>query len=102
MKSFVVKRSMIIGGRNSSVSLEEAFWKGLKEIALNRRLTLSELVDNINAERRHSNLSSAIRFFVLDHYRVKIDAVWSARGPAGEKIQNPPTWQDTPGSTKPF
>jgi predicted DNA-binding ribbon-helix-helix protein len=102
MKSFVVKRSMIIGGRNSSVSLEEAFWKGLKEIALNRRLTLSELVDNINAERRHSNLSSAIRLFVLDQYRTKIDAVCSARGPAEEKTRKPPTGEDTPGPTKPF
>jgi predicted DNA-binding ribbon-helix-helix protein len=52
------------------VSLEDAFWKGLKEIATDRDLTLSELVGNIDADRRHGNLSSAIRLFVLDHYRV--------------------------------
>ena len=44
MKSPVVKRSIIIAGHKTSVSLEDAFWKGLKEIATGRRLTLSEMV----------------------------------------------------------
>jgi len=69
MKSPVVKRSIVITGHKTSVSLEDAFWKGLKEIAGHRNLTLSELVALIDSERRHGNLSSAIRLFVLDHYR---------------------------------
>jgi predicted DNA-binding ribbon-helix-helix protein len=69
MKSAVVKRSVIIAGHKTSVSLEDAFWKGLKEIALARGLTLSELVAIIDSARTHGNLSSAIRLFVLDHYR---------------------------------
>jgi predicted DNA-binding ribbon-helix-helix protein len=70
MKSPVVKRSIVIAGHKTSVSLEEAFWKGLKEIATSRDLTLSDLVASIDTDRHHGNLSSAIRLFVLDHYRV--------------------------------
>src|SRR5256885_16203794 len=69
MKSPVVKRSIVIAGHKTSVSLEDAFWKGLKEIAGERDMTLSELVASIDSDRRHGNLSSAIRLFVLDHYR---------------------------------
>jgi predicted DNA-binding ribbon-helix-helix protein len=69
MKSPVVKRSIVIAGHKTSVSLEDAFWKGLKEIAGERDVTLSDLVASIDTERRHGNLSSAIRLFVLDHYR---------------------------------
>ena len=72
MKSPVVKRSIVIAGHKTSVSLEDAFWKGLKEIAGARDLTLSDLVSTIDSERRHGNLSSAIRLFVLNHYRSQI------------------------------
>ena len=70
MKSPVVKRSIVIAGHKTSVSLEDAFWKGLKEIASGREVTLSDLVASIDTDRRHGNLSSAIRLFVLDHYRM--------------------------------
>ena len=70
MKSPVVKRSIVIAGHKTSVSLEDAFWKGLKEIASGREVTLSDLVASIDTDRRHGNLSSAIRLFVLDHYRL--------------------------------
>jgi predicted DNA-binding ribbon-helix-helix protein len=69
MKSPVVKRSIVIAGHKTSVSLEDAFWKGLKDIAIGRHVTLSDLVASIDAERRHGNLSSAIRLFVLDYYQ---------------------------------
>lgn len=71
MKSPVVKRSIVIAGHKTSVSLEDAFWKGLKEIADARNMTLSDLVASIDSQRRHGNLSSAIRLFVLDHYRAQ-------------------------------
>jgi predicted DNA-binding ribbon-helix-helix protein len=73
MKSPVVKRSIVIAGHKTSVSLEDAFWKGLKEIATSREVTLSDLVASIDTDRRQGNLSSAIRLFVLDHYRVHND-----------------------------
>ena len=72
MKSPVVKRSIVIAGHKTSVSLEDAFWKGLKEIAAERNVTLSELVASIDSDRQHGNLSSGIRLFVLDHYRSQI------------------------------
>jgi predicted DNA-binding ribbon-helix-helix protein len=69
MKSLVIKRSIVIAGHKTSVSLEDAFWKGLKDIAGTCDRTLSELVAAIDSERRDGNLSSAIRLFVLDRYR---------------------------------
>jgi len=72
MKSPVVKRSIVIAGHKTSVSLEDAFWRGLKDIANSRELTLSDLVASIDTDRRHGNLSSAIRLFVLDHFRAQM------------------------------
>jgi predicted DNA-binding ribbon-helix-helix protein len=72
MNSQVVKRSIVVAGHKTSVSLEDAFWHGLKDIALARGLTLSALVASIDTGRDDGNLgnlSSAIRLFVLDHYR---------------------------------
>jgi predicted DNA-binding ribbon-helix-helix protein len=69
MKSPVVKRSIVIAGHKTSVSLEDAFWKALKKIAAGRDMTLSEMVATIDSERQHGNLSSAIRLFVLDYYQ---------------------------------
>jgi len=72
MKSPVVKRSIVLAGHKTSISLEEAFWNGLKDIAMRRRQTLSDLVGSIDAERKHgNNLSSAVRLFVLNHYQAR-------------------------------
>jgi predicted DNA-binding ribbon-helix-helix protein len=87
MKSPVVKRSIVIAGHKTSVSLEDAFWKGLKEIASGRAATLSELVASIDAARQHGNLSSALRLFVLDFYRNQLSEDASLQGtPRGEMI----------------
>ena len=69
MKSLVFRRTVRLAGHKTSVSLEGAFWNGLREIAGARNMTLSDLVAAIDSERRHGNLSSAIRLFVLDFYR---------------------------------
>ncbi len=68
MKSTVVKRSIIIAGRKTSVSLEDAFWNEVRKIASVRDLTLSALVTAIDSERQDGNLSSALRVFVLGLY----------------------------------
>jgi predicted DNA-binding ribbon-helix-helix protein len=81
MKSPVVKRSIVIAAHKTSVSLEDAFWKGLKEIASTRDMTLSDLVSTIDSERLHGNLSSAIRLFVLDHYRSQIPGYQADKEP---------------------
>ena len=87
MKSPVVKRSIVIAGHKTSVSLEDAFWKGLKEIAGGRDLTLSDLVATIDTDRQHGNLSSAIRLFVLDHYRNQVNGE-SARNGSHDTLAN--------------
>src|SRR5438094_10644647 len=69
MKSTVIKRSIVVAGHKTSVSLEDAFWNGLKEIVRERHMTLSELIAEIDAQRQLGNLSSAIRLFVLEFYR---------------------------------
>ena len=68
MKSLIVKRSVAIDGHKTSVSLEDAFWSDLKEIAHTRRATLSKVITEIDKGRR-GNLSSAIRLFVFDQVR---------------------------------
>ena len=73
MKSPIVKRSLVIAGHKTSVSLEDAFWRGLKEIAAIRGLTISDTVTSLDKDRRQGNLSSAIRLFVLEHYRSKYE-----------------------------
>lgn len=64
--SSIVKRSLVIAGHGTSISLEEAFWLRLKQIARQRGQSLAGLVADIDAARQGSNLSSAIRVFVLE------------------------------------
>jgi predicted DNA-binding ribbon-helix-helix protein len=90
MKSLVVKRSVVIAGHKTSVSLEDAFWKALKEIATLRDMALSELVAQIDVNRGHANLSSAIRLFVLDFCRAQFGGN-TARDVAEEAAVRTPT-----------
>jgi predicted DNA-binding ribbon-helix-helix protein len=70
LKSLVVTQSVDIDGHRSSVSLEGAFWNALREIAVARKIRVSELASMIDKERQPgSNLSSAIRVYVLDYYQ---------------------------------
>ena len=86
-KSLVIKHSIVVGGHKTSVSLEDDFWEALKQIAARNRVTLSDLVGSIDSQRRHNNLSSSLRLFVLNDYRQRIEAdedtppgVWPATG----------------------
>jgi predicted DNA-binding ribbon-helix-helix protein len=68
--STIRKRSVVIGGRKTSVSLEDQFWDALWEIAGNENEAISSVIGRIaNRERQDTNLSSAIRLYVLDYYR---------------------------------
>jgi predicted DNA-binding ribbon-helix-helix protein len=84
--SRIMKRSMIIAGHKTSVSLEDDFWQALREIAIRRNMRPSELVTSIDAERAHANLSSAIRLFVLDFYRLDFEA---RREPRPQRKESP-------------
>ena len=65
----VKKRSIVIGDHKTSISLEDSFWTGLRQIARERATTVSEVVRTLNSSRASGNLSSTVRVFVLDHYR---------------------------------
>ena len=89
MKSLIVKRSVVLAGHHRSVSLEDEFWKGLKEIAGGRNMTLMDLVRAINAQRQHDNLSSALRLFALEYYCSKAAEKLNDEVPGEQSV--PPT-----------
>jgi predicted DNA-binding ribbon-helix-helix protein len=71
-KSLVVKRSVKVGNKTTSLGIEDAFWNALKGIATSQGTSVSRLLETIDSERRerlHTNLSSAVRLFVLEYYR---------------------------------
>ncbi len=66
----IQKRSVVIAGHSTSITLEDAFWKALHSIAEERDTTLRALIAEIDAQRDDkNNLSSAIRLFVLGYYQ---------------------------------
>ena len=66
-----IKRSVYVDGHKTSVSLENEFWDGLCEVARHKNLTASALVATIASDRNSNNLSSAVRVFVLNHFRTQ-------------------------------
>lgn len=74
-KSAVTKRSVVIGGHKTSVSLEEPFWTEVRAIANAEQMTVSSLLRRIDRERSNANLSSAIRVYVLEHVRDRANRV---------------------------
>jgi predicted DNA-binding ribbon-helix-helix protein len=86
MKSTIVKRSIVIAGHKTSISAEDEFWKGLKAIAGERDMKLSELITSIDSARQYNNLSSAIRVYVLNHYQ---SALMSPAGSRSQHIMHP-------------
>ena len=69
MKSVVIKRSILLNGRKTSISLENEFWHALHEIADLENVAVSAVVEQIDRDRDNINLSSAIRVFILNHFR---------------------------------
>jgi len=75
IKSLVLNQSVSINGHNTSVSIEGAFWNALKEIAVAQNISAGALVSKIDSERgATTNLSSAIRVYVVEHYRLAANA----------------------------
>jgi len=69
VQSAVKKRSVDVSGRKTSVSLENEFWEALRDIAQSQQMPLSAMLAAIKDKYRQNSLSSAIRIFVLNHYR---------------------------------
>jgi len=74
LKSPIIKRSVVINGHKTSVSLEQPFWNIVREIAQAEQKTVSALLRQIDEARSHANLSSAVRIFVLEHVRAELAA----------------------------
>jgi predicted DNA-binding ribbon-helix-helix protein len=85
MKSAITKRSVVIGGHKTSVSLEEPFWNAVREIAGHQQMTVSSLLRHIDLERHNANLSSAIRVYVLENIRSQVAGLQHG-GRAGETL----------------
>ena len=86
MKSAITKRSVVIGGHKTSVSLEEPFWSAVREIAGAQEMTVSSLLRQIDLARRNTNLSSAIRVFVLESLRTQTAVAHNGGRPAHESL----------------
>src|SRR5262249_39956664 len=100
MKSAICKRSVVLAGHKTSISLENEFWKPLQAIAKARAVTVSDLIASINADRQHAdrqhgNLSSALRLFVLGFYR---DQMRSGHFPASLNMPPKPAGQLVAGN----
>lgn len=65
------KHSVKLGQVVTSVSAEQEFWECLREIAAGKNITVAQLVNAIDLGRQHSNLSSALRIFVIEHYMAR-------------------------------
>jgi predicted DNA-binding ribbon-helix-helix protein len=75
MKPVVVKRTVIVAGQKTSVSLEHAFWRGLREIAAWQDMSLPDLIASIDTDGQdEEDVSSAIRLYVLNFYRHQLFA----------------------------
>jgi predicted DNA-binding ribbon-helix-helix protein len=80
MQTAVIKRSIVLDGHKTSVSLENEFWHGLREIAGRENTALSTLVGKIDRERNSCNLSSAIRVYVFNYFRGYLDRLEGVQG----------------------
>ena len=87
MKTAVIKRSIFINGRKTSISLENEFWVGLHEIAKSRKTTAAKLVGEIDRQRTTINMSSAIRTYVYNYFR-SIEGEHAETNPA--QLSEPP------------
>jgi predicted DNA-binding ribbon-helix-helix protein len=85
VKSTVIKRSVVVARRKTSISLEQEFWEALKDVARADRTTVPALLVMIRG-RHQGNLSSAVRVHVFEHFRAKASGVSATRSEAFEKI----------------
>ena len=93
MASDVIKRSIVINRHKTSISIEDVFWTSLRDIARERGSTLSNLVGSIDEARDGgSNLSSAIRVYILDHFRAQLE-----RASKGKAASGAPSARAMPG-----
>ncbi|GAA6210884.1 MAG: ribbon-helix-helix domain-containing protein [Rhodomicrobiaceae bacterium] len=74
MQDIPKKRSLTLKGHRTSISLEDAFWSALNDIANKQTKSISELVEIIDENRGEAGLSSTIRIYILQYYRSQLAA----------------------------
>ena len=89
MNSANIKRSIVRNGQKTSVSLEKEFWEGLREIASSQKTKLTTLVQHIDQKRDGTNLSSAIRVFVLENVRSQVAVTHGQTQANGDVVWRP-------------
>ena len=67
--SSLVIRNVVVGGHRTSVRLEPIMWEALRDISVRRKVTIHDLVTEIDRERTASTLTAAIRVYIVDFYR---------------------------------
>ena len=99
VETSIAKHSILIDGRKTSVSLEDAFWRALRKIALAGRTSVSRIISDIDKARgKDRNLSSTIRVFVLDHYVSKLEPLMPTETVAPAKGGSRSLLEQTPAS----
>jgi predicted DNA-binding ribbon-helix-helix protein len=73
-RSLIKKHSTVVFGERTSISLEDAFWEAFKEIAQKKQMTVNALIELVSEIRGDHNLSSAIRLYILNHYKQQVQA----------------------------
>ncbi len=92
MPRAISKRSVIVAGHRSSVSLESEFWEELKQLAAGRAMSINDLITEID-KGRTGNLSSAIRLHVLAALRGRLTPATTS------EPSSPATPSEDPGAT---
>jgi predicted DNA-binding ribbon-helix-helix protein len=75
MRTGIIKRSLVMRGHKTSVSLENEFWEGLHDIAKRKNISVQALAELIDDARKTNNLSSAIRVYVFNDFRMRLAPV---------------------------
>ena len=81
-----LKRSFTIAGHSTSISLEAPFWEALKEAATERQQPVAALVEEIDATRGDTGLSSSVRIWLLDYFRSRRERVTEAATQVPERF----------------
>lgn len=95
MPRAISKRSVIVAGHRSSVSLESEFWEELKQIAASRQVSINDLITEVDRTRT-GNLSSAIRLFILASLRARLPGATTSAPPSPQPPQQQPQPTPTP------
>jgi predicted DNA-binding ribbon-helix-helix protein len=93
VKSAIIKRSVVIAGHKTSVSLEQPFWDVICEVADAEQTTVSAVLRRVDGARQHANLSSAVRMFALEHVQARVRAQ-AAMLPAPIAVSAVPAWRE--------